>query len=54
MDGPELITRLRAQRLELPAILMSDKELSTALPDVQFLDKPFNVEQLLAAVVAIA
>jgi FixJ family two-component response regulator len=47
IDGVSLATRLQAQGLGIPVVLLSAVYNDVALLDVQFLPKPFEVDDLL-------
>jgi FixJ family two-component response regulator len=56
MDGREFVSALRERNIELPLIIMSGRsearELAEKAGAVAFLEKPFAMQQLLAAVSA--
>ena len=50
MGGGELVERLRARGSGIPVILMSANYAAVDLPGVRFLAKPFDLDDLSAAV----
>ena len=58
MDGPSLVRRLRQDRPDLPAILISgyadaEQRRALAAEDIQFLPKPFSMAELTRAVAGV-
>ena len=52
LDGRALARRLRSRREEMPIVLMSANRAESGIPGVALVPKPFDVDDLLAAVTA--
>ena len=50
IDGLTLVHRLRERGLPIPVVLMSAHYAGIDLPDVAFVPKPFDLDQLLAVI----